>query len=71
MSPGPYHNPSIETMDRGELDALIDERIRYTVKYAADNSSFYRNGSRNMGYHLPISSAMKICWNCQLSTAVQ
>ncbi|MCQ1534296.1 coenzyme F390 synthetase [Methanosarcina sp. KYL-1] len=38
----PYFNPEIETMDRGELDALIEERVRYTVKYAAENSSFYR-----------------------------
>lgn len=29
-------------MDRGELDALIEERVRYTVKYAAENSPFYR-----------------------------
>jgi len=49
MSIGPYHNPSIETMDRGELDALIDERIRYTVKYAADNSSFYRKWFKEHG----------------------
>lgn len=38
----PYFNPEIETMDRGELDALIEERVRYTVKYAAENSPFYR-----------------------------
>lgn len=29
-------------MDRGSLDALIDERARYTVKYAAEHSLFYR-----------------------------
>ncbi len=29
-------------MDRGELDALVDERIRYTVRYAAEHSPFYR-----------------------------
>ena len=29
-------------MDRGSLDALIDERTRYTVKYAAEHSPFYR-----------------------------
>ncbi len=38
----PYFNPEIEIMDRGELDALIEERVRYTVKYAAENSPFYR-----------------------------
>jgi coenzyme F390 synthetase len=37
-----YYNEEIESMDRSELDALIDERIRYTVKYAADNSLFYK-----------------------------
>ncbi|AGB49613.1 coenzyme F390 synthetase [Methanomethylovorans hollandica DSM 15978] len=42
MPPGTYHNPSIETMERGELDALIDERIQYTVQYAAEKSPFYR-----------------------------
>lgn len=36
-----YFNSEIETMDRGELDALIEERIKYTVKYAHDNSPFY------------------------------
>ena len=38
----PYFNPEIETMERGELDALIEERVRYTVRYAAENSLFYR-----------------------------
>jgi len=37
-----YFNREIECMDRSELDALIDERIRYTVKYAAENSLFYK-----------------------------
>ncbi len=35
-----YFREEMETMPRDELDALIDERIRYTVKYAADNSLF-------------------------------
>ncbi|MCK9152311.1 coenzyme F390 synthetase, partial [Methanobacterium alcaliphilum] len=39
---GSYFNTEIETMDRGDLDTLIEERIRYTVKYAYDNSPFYR-----------------------------
>lgn len=29
-------------MERGDLDALIDKRIHYTVKYAAENSPFYQ-----------------------------
>ncbi len=37
-----YHNPEIETIDRGELDAIVEEKISYTVKYAAENSPFYR-----------------------------
>jgi coenzyme F390 synthetase len=37
-----YFNPRIETMPRDELDELINERIRYTVQYAADHSPFYK-----------------------------
>ncbi|HML05624.1 MAG TPA: coenzyme F390 synthetase [Methanobacterium sp.] len=37
-----YFNEEIETMTRDELDALVDARIKYTVKYAFDNSPFYR-----------------------------
>lgn len=35
--------PEIETMDRGDLDALSEERIRYTVRYAEEHSRFYRH----------------------------
>ncbi|MDD3112715.1 MAG: coenzyme F390 synthetase, partial [Methanofollis liminatans] len=35
-------NREIETMDRGDLDALVDERVRYTVRYADEHSPFYR-----------------------------
>ena len=38
----PYFRKEMETMGRDELDALVDERIRYTVKYAYENSPFYR-----------------------------
>lgn len=37
-----FFNEEIETMPRDELDALVDDRIHYTVKYAQDNSPFYR-----------------------------
>lgn len=37
-----YFNEKIETMPRDELDALVDARIKYTVKYAFENSPFYR-----------------------------
>ena len=36
------YNPTIETMPRHDLDALIDERLRYTVRYAHEHSPFYR-----------------------------
>jgi coenzyme F390 synthetase len=42
MNGSRYHNRAIETMDRSELDTLIDERIRYTVRYAEAHSPFYR-----------------------------
>jgi coenzyme F390 synthetase len=35
-------NPAIETMDRGDLDALSEARIQYTVRYAEEHSPFYR-----------------------------
>lgn len=41
----PYFRKDMETMGRDELDALVDERIRYTVKYAYENSLFTGNGS--------------------------
>jgi coenzyme F390 synthetase len=47
MSGGQYFSPEIETMDRSNLDALIDERVRYTVNYAAEHSPFYRSWFRN------------------------
>jgi len=39
---GSYFNQEIETMERKDLDALVEERIRYTVGYAYENSPFYR-----------------------------
>jgi coenzyme F390 synthetase len=38
-----YFSPEIETMGRSDLDTLIDERVRYTVQYAAEHSPFYRH----------------------------
>ncbi len=46
MGEGRYHSPDIETMDRSSLDALIDERVAYTVEYANEHSPFYRNWFR-------------------------
>jgi coenzyme F390 synthetase len=42
MADDRYYNPAVETLPRGDLDALIDERIRATVRYAAEHSPFYR-----------------------------
>jgi coenzyme F390 synthetase len=41
-----FYNPEIETMGRSELDSLVEERIRYTVNYAAENSLFYKKWFR-------------------------
>ncbi|HUV83384.1 MAG TPA: coenzyme F390 synthetase, partial [archaeon] len=49
MIKGQYFREDIETMDRGDLDALIDERIQYTVKYAAENSPFYKKWFKDQG----------------------
>ncbi|MGZ4942141.1 MAG: coenzyme F390 synthetase [Halobacteriota archaeon] len=41
-----FFSEQIETMDRSDLDAPVDERIRYTVNYAAEHSPFYRKWFR-------------------------
>jgi coenzyme F390 synthetase len=38
-----YFNEAIETADRDSLDAIIDERVSYTVGYAYGHSPFYRS----------------------------
>ena len=43
MATGSYFSPEVETLARSDLDALIDERVRYTVQYAAEHSPFYRH----------------------------
>jgi coenzyme F390 synthetase len=43
MPTGSYFSPEVETLNRSDLDALIDERIRYTVQYASEHSPFYRH----------------------------
>jgi coenzyme F390 synthetase len=37
-----YYNPVIETMERSELDSLVENRIQHTIRYAYKNSPFYR-----------------------------
>ena len=44
-----FFNEKIETMSRGDLDSLIEERIRYTVKYASENSPFYKKWFKEQG----------------------
>ncbi len=44
-----YHNPTVETTDRDSLDSLIDDRVRYTVRYANEHSPFYRQWFRENG----------------------
>ncbi|MGB8219615.1 MAG: coenzyme F390 synthetase [Methanoregula sp.] len=44
-----YHNPGIETTDRDSLDSLIDDRVRYTVRYANEHSPFYRHWFKQNG----------------------
>jgi coenzyme F390 synthetase len=46
MPVGSYFDKEVETMERSDLDALIDERVRYTVQYAAEHSPFYRHWFR-------------------------
>ena len=46
MPVGRFFSEAIETMPRSDLDALIDERVRYTVHYAVEHSPFYRHWFR-------------------------
>ena len=42
MEPPGYFNERTETLPRSDLDALVDEQVRYTVRYAVEHSPFYR-----------------------------
>jgi coenzyme F390 synthetase len=44
-----FFNEKIEAMNRNELNALVEERIRYTVKYASEHSPFYRKWFNDNG----------------------
>lgn len=46
MAGGVFFSREIETMERSSLDALVDERVRYTARYAAEHSPFYRHWFR-------------------------
>jgi coenzyme F390 synthetase len=43
MSGEEFFNQSVETLNRSDLDALIDERVRYTITYADQHSLFYHH----------------------------
>ena len=47
MTPDAYLNREIETADRDALDAIIDERVQFTVRYADEHSPFYRDWFRS------------------------
>ena len=42
MADARYYDPTVETLARADLDSLVDERIRATVRYAEEHSPFYR-----------------------------
>ena len=42
-------NDKIETMNRGDLDLLIEERIQYTIRYANEHSPFYNKWFKDNG----------------------
>lgn len=62
----PYFRKDMETMGRDELDALVDERIRYTVKYAYENSLFYRKWFDKKGIKYGDVRSHEISENCPL-----
>jgi coenzyme F390 synthetase len=43
MDDSRFYNKTVETLDREQLNALIDERVAYTISYAAEHSPFYRD----------------------------
>jgi len=43
MTAGRYYAEQVETLGRSDLNALIDERVRYTIRYANEHSPFYRH----------------------------
>lgn len=47
-----FFNERMETMSRGDLDDLIEERIQYTVKYANEHSPFYKKWFKEHGINI-------------------
>jgi coenzyme F390 synthetase len=44
-----YFAEPVETLERGDLDALVDDRVRTTVQYAVAHSPFYRHWFKENG----------------------
>jgi coenzyme F390 synthetase len=44
-----FYSKPIETADRSTLNGIIDERLRYTIRYASEHSPFYRSWFQNHG----------------------
>ena len=47
MDESRFYNKEVETLGRDDLDSLIDERVSYTISYAAKHSPFYRDWFHN------------------------
>jgi phenylacetate-coenzyme A ligase PaaK-like adenylate-forming protein len=47
-----FFHERMETMNRGDLDDLIEERIHYTVKYANEHSPFYKKWFKEHGINI-------------------
>jgi coenzyme F390 synthetase len=44
-----FFNETVERLPRNDLNALIDERVRFTIRYASEHSPFYRSWFRKHG----------------------
>jgi coenzyme F390 synthetase len=44
-----YFNETVERLSRADLNALIDERVRFTAMYASEHSPFYRSWFQKHG----------------------
>jgi coenzyme F390 synthetase len=49
MEQSSFFNETVERLPRGDLNNLIDERVRFTVGYASEHSPFYRSWFRKHG----------------------
>ncbi len=47
MTSTQYFNQAVETLPRDDIEAMVDEKIAYTIRYAAEKSPFYRHYFRD------------------------